>query len=76
MCSIFYEPSEFYTNVNQLVESDKGGVAIAMGWKVKRVDVVNKTVILEDDYEVKYDKCLIATGRSNEENVYFIYIYM
>ncbi|XP_011330996.2 apoptosis-inducing factor 1, mitochondrial [Ooceraea biroi] len=62
--SIFYEPSEFYTNVNQLVESDKGGVAVAMGWKVKKIDVVNKTVVLEDDYEVKYNKCLVATGAS------------
>lgn len=61
--SIFYEPQEFYSNVNHLTESDKGGVAVAMGWKVTKIDVVNKTVTLEDGYEIKYNKCLIATGR-------------
>jgi len=65
--SIFYEPKEFYTNVDQLMSSDKGGVAVAMGWKVKRIDVVNKIVILEDGYEIKYNKCLIATGEYHQE---------
>ncbi|XP_076231623.1 apoptosis inducing factor isoform X2 [Calliopsis andreniformis] len=62
--SIFYEPQEFYTNVNNLIESDKGGVAVATGWKVTKIDVPNKTVTLEDNSEIKYDKCLIATGAS------------
>ncbi|XP_012534213.1 apoptosis-inducing factor 1, mitochondrial isoform X2 [Monomorium pharaonis] len=62
--SIFYEPQEFYTSVTQLNESDKGGVAIAMGWKVTKIDVMNKIVTLEDGYEIKYNKCLIATGAS------------
>nr|XP_033330992.1 putative apoptosis-inducing factor 1, mitochondrial isoform X2 [Megalopta genalis] len=65
--SIFYEPNEFYTNVDSLVESDKGGVAIAAGWKVTKIDVQNKTVTLDDGYEVKYDKCLIATGASPKQ---------
>ncbi|XP_025989791.1 apoptosis-inducing factor 1, mitochondrial [Solenopsis invicta] len=62
--SIFYEPREFYSSVTQLNESDKGGVAVAMGWKVTKIDVINKIVTLEDGYEIKYDKCLIATGAS------------
>ncbi|XP_071569741.1 apoptosis-inducing factor 1, mitochondrial [Temnothorax nylanderi] len=62
--SIFYEPREFYSSVTNLGESDKGGVAVAMGWKVRKIDVVNKTVTLEDGYEIKYNKCLIATGAS------------
>ncbi|CAL1689061.1 unnamed protein product [Lasius platythorax] len=62
--SIFYEPREFYSSVTHLTESDKGGVAVAMGWKVTKIDAVNKTVILEDDHEIKYNKCLIATGTS------------
>ncbi|XP_076656005.1 apoptosis inducing factor isoform X2 [Halictus rubicundus] len=65
--SIFYEPNEFYANVNNLVASDKGGVAIAAGWKVTKIDVQNKTVTLEDGSEVKYDKCLIATGASPKQ---------
>lgn len=63
LCSIFYEPQEFYSSVTQLTESDKGGVAVAMGWKVTNIDVINKTVTLEDGYEIKYNKCLLATGR-------------
>ncbi|KZC15042.1 Putative apoptosis-inducing factor 1, mitochondrial [Dufourea novaeangliae] len=62
--SIFYEPAEFYSQVNNLVESDKGGVAVATGWKVTKIDVQNKTVTLDDGYELKYEKCLIATGAS------------
>lgn len=61
--SIFYEPREFYSAVDHLAESDKGGVAVATGWKVTKIDAINKTVSLEDGYEIKYDKCLIATGK-------------
>lgn len=63
--SLFYEPQEFYSNVSNLIESDKGGVAVATGWKVTKIDVQNKTVVLDDGYEIKYDKCLIATGKYN-----------
>lgn len=45
------------------MKSEKGGVAVASGWKVINVDATNKKVILEDGYEIKYDKCLIATGK-------------
>ncbi|XP_012232840.2 apoptosis-inducing factor 1, mitochondrial isoform X1 [Linepithema humile] len=62
--SIFYEPHEFYSSVTHLTESDKGGVAVAMGWKVTKIDVVNKIAILEDGHEINYNKCLIATGTS------------
>ncbi|XP_029032423.1 apoptosis-inducing factor 1, mitochondrial isoform X2 [Osmia bicornis bicornis] len=62
--SIFYEPPEFYSKIKHLIESEKGGVAVATGWKVTKVDVSNKIVTLDDGYEIKYDKCLIATGAS------------
>ncbi|XP_012148035.1 apoptosis inducing factor [Megachile rotundata] len=62
--SIFYEPPEFYSEVDKLIESEKGGVTVATGWKVTKIDVPNKTVTLDDGYEIKYDKCLIATGAS------------
>lgn len=62
---MFYEPPEFYLNVSDLVESEKGGVAVATGWNVKKIDVSNKTAYLQDDYKIKYDKCLIATGNFN-----------
>ncbi|KAK2586132.1 hypothetical protein KPH14_001406 [Odynerus spinipes] len=62
--SLFYEPREFYTNVDNLMQSDKGGVAVATGWKVIKIDATNKIAVLEDGHEIKYDKCLIATGAS------------
>ncbi|KAF7405262.1 hypothetical protein HZH66_004168 [Vespula vulgaris] len=62
--SLFYEPREFYTNVDKLMELDKGGVAVATGWKVTKIDATNKIAVLDDGYEIKYDKCLIATGAS------------
>ncbi|CAL7944478.1 unnamed protein product [Xylocopa violacea] len=62
--SIFYEPPEFYTEISNLSQSDKGGVAVARGWKVTKIDVPHKTVTLDDGYVIKYDKCLIATGAS------------
>ncbi|XP_043267020.1 apoptosis-inducing factor 1, mitochondrial [Venturia canescens] len=60
--SLFYEPPEFYAKVEHLAESDKGGVAIASGWKVTKIDPYKKIAVLEDGYEIKYDKCLVATG--------------
>ncbi|XP_043502938.1 apoptosis-inducing factor 1, mitochondrial [Polistes fuscatus] len=62
--SLFYEPREFYTNVDKLMQLDKGGVAVAVGWKVTKIDATNKIAVLEDGHEIKYDKCLIATGAS------------
>ncbi|KOX67939.1 Putative apoptosis-inducing factor 1, mitochondrial [Melipona quadrifasciata] len=62
--SIFYEPPEFYSDISNLSQSDKGGVAVATGWKVMKIDVPNKTIMLDDGYEIKYEKCLIATGAS------------
>lgn len=60
--SIYYEPREFYLTIDELMKSEKGGVAIATGWKITKIDAINKKVTLDDGYEVKYDKCLIATG--------------
>jgi len=34
-----------------------------MGWKIVKIDVVNKIAILEDGHEIQYNKCLIATGK-------------
>ncbi|XP_015119109.1 apoptosis-inducing factor 1, mitochondrial [Diachasma alloeum] len=62
--SLYYEPPEFYANVDNLMKSDKGGVAVATGWTVKNIDPFNRIAILDDGYEIKYDKCLIATGTS------------
>ena len=41
---------------------ENGGVSVASGWKVKKLNVNKKLAILEDGYKIKFDKCLIATG--------------
>lgn len=60
--SLFYEPDDFYLKCKDLNASENGGVAVAKGWTVKKLDVINKTAHLDDDTEIKYEKCLLATG--------------
>lgn len=62
--SLFYEPEDFYVDCKCLMEQANGGVAVARGWSVQRVDVAEKKAYLEDGHEIKYRKCLIATGAS------------
>lgn len=61
--SLFYEPNDFYIKCKDLDASANGGVAVARGWTVSKLDVLNKKAYLEDGYEISYDKCLIATGK-------------
>lgn len=60
--SVFYEPDDFYTDCKELLESKNGGVAVARGWIVKKIDVVEQKIYLEDNKQISYEKCLIATG--------------
>ncbi|XP_055636630.1 apoptosis-inducing factor 1, mitochondrial isoform X2 [Toxorhynchites rutilus septentrionalis] len=60
--SIYYEPEDFYIDPAKLLEAPNGGVAIARGYEVQKIDVVNKKAILTDGTEIKYEKCLLATG--------------
>lgn len=60
--SLFYEPEDFYTNILTLQSNPNGGVAVARGWRVDKIDVIEKTAYLEDGAAIKYGKCLIATG--------------
>lgn len=61
--SLFYEPREFFTRITEIQNCKKGGVAIATGWSVTKLDVINKIAYLEDGHEIKFDKCLIAVGK-------------
>lgn len=44
------------------MESEKGGIAVATGWTINKIDAYNKTAYLQNGRPIKYDKCLIATG--------------
>uniref|UniRef100_I3K500 Apoptosis-inducing factor 1, mitochondrial n=1 Tax=Oreochromis niloticus TaxID=8128 RepID=I3K500_ORENI len=60
--SIYFQPPSFYINPEELDSVENGGVAVLTGKKVVHMDVRGNKVKLDDDTEISYDKCLIATG--------------
>lgn len=62
--SLFYEPDDFYVQCKDLLTSANGGVAVARGWSISSLDVVERKAYLENGQEINYGKCLIATGAS------------
>ncbi|XKL61105.1 hypothetical protein PGB90_008162 [Kerria lacca] len=68
---LFFEPDDFYIAIKDLENERKGGVAVARGWTVTKIDARNKKVILEDGTEIEYDKCLLATGNQSKNTLTF-----
>ncbi|XP_039633836.1 apoptosis-inducing factor 1, mitochondrial isoform X3 [Perca fluviatilis] len=60
--SIYFQPPSFYINAEELDGAENGGVAVLTGKKVVHMDVRGNKIKLDDDTEISYDKCLIATG--------------
>ncbi|KAJ4930176.1 hypothetical protein JOQ06_019186 [Pogonophryne albipinna] len=60
--SIFFQPPSFYITAEELSSAENGGVAILTNRKVVHMDVKGNKIKLDDDTEISYDKCLIATG--------------
>ncbi|GAA6235918.1 apoptosis-inducing factor 1, mitochondrial isoform X2 [Lates japonicus] len=60
--SIYFQPPSFYINPEDLDSAENGGVAVLTGKKVIHMDVRGNKVKLDDNTEISYDKCLIATG--------------
>uniref|UniRef100_A0A8C9WMI7 Apoptosis-inducing factor 1, mitochondrial n=1 Tax=Scleropages formosus TaxID=113540 RepID=A0A8C9WMI7_SCLFO len=60
--SIYFQPPSFYVSPQELPRVENGGVAVLTGKKVVHVDVRGNKVRLNDDSEISYDKCLVATG--------------
>jgi len=58
--SVFFLDDEFYVDPKLLNQQENGGVAILTGKRVTKVDVDKKVVRLDNDWEIGYDKCLIA----------------
>lgn len=59
---MFFEPDEFFIDPEDLDDNANGGIAVAQGFSVKKVDAQKRIVTLNDGYEISYDECLIATG--------------
>jgi len=60
--SLYFELPAFYTPIEQLMESPKGGISVLQGKRVSRIDAKAQLAYLEDGTTIGYDKCLIATG--------------
>ncbi|XP_041657869.1 apoptosis-inducing factor 1, mitochondrial isoform X3 [Cheilinus undulatus] len=60
--SIYFQPASFYIKPEELESAENGGVAVLTGKKVVHMDVRGNKVKLDDDSEISYNKCLIATG--------------
>ena len=60
--SIYYEKEAFYCPPGELPTHETGGVAVARGKRVVNLDVAKQTATLDNGWEIKYEKCLIATG--------------
>ncbi|CAG2062417.1 unnamed protein product, partial [Timema podura] len=60
--SLFFEEDNYFVDCKELTSIDDGGVAVARGWEIIKIDVYEKKAYLEDDKVINYDKCLIATG--------------
>lgn len=60
--SLFFEPDAFYCEPKNLPLQEDGGVAVVRGRKVVRIDVYKKKVVLDNNFEIAYDKLLVATG--------------
>lgn len=60
--SIYYEPESFYMNPRTITSLSKGGIAIAKGWTVTKIEPYKRKAILDDGTVINYKKCLIATG--------------
>lgn len=69
--SLFYEPDDFYTECKHLLSNPNGGVAIAKGWSITKLDVIEKLAYLEDGSTIHYGKCLLATGDKR-----FVIVYL
>lgn len=60
--SIFYESEDYFFSVKEMLENKNGGVSVIRGKKVVKIDPVSQTVHLDTGEEIKYEKCLLATG--------------
>ena len=60
--SLLFLEDEFYVKPKFLNREENGGVAVLTGKRVIEVDIEAKRVKLDNNWEIAYDKCLIATG--------------
>jgi len=60
--SLHFEPPTFYTPMEELSDSPKGGISVLSGHRVTKVDAKSQIAYLDDGTKITYEKCLLATG--------------
>ncbi|CAH1267287.1 AIFM1 [Branchiostoma lanceolatum] len=60
--SVFYNPPSFYVEPKELAYQENGGVAVVKGRKVMKLNPQKQVAVLDNGWEIFYDKVLIATG--------------
>ncbi|XP_078683563.1 apoptosis-inducing factor 1, mitochondrial-like isoform X14 [Branchiostoma floridae x Branchiostoma belcheri] len=60
--SVYYNPPSFYVEPKELAYQENGGVAVVKGRKVMKLDPQKQVAVLDNGWEIFYDKVLIATG--------------
>lgn len=59
---IHYDKEKFYCAPEELDQREEGGVAVATGKKVVKLNARKNVATLDDGTTIAYDKCLVATG--------------
>ncbi|XP_078481525.1 apoptosis-inducing factor 1, mitochondrial [Ciona intestinalis] len=59
---VYFEKPDYYCAPNDLPAKSEGGVAVANNTRVVSLNPMDNIATLKDGTEIKYDKCLIATG--------------
>ena len=65
ICSVFFENAEFYVEPKMLSVNEEGGVAVVKNRKVVLIDSQLQKVRLDNGWEIFYDRCLLATGKTS-----------
>lgn len=60
--SIFYEIDEFYLDLKDMSERENGGVSLVKNMRLSKLDPDQNIAHLENGQQIKYGKCLLATG--------------
>lgn len=60
--SLFFEKESFYVEASKLPTLENGGVGLLTGRKVVSISTKDNSVTLDNGAQVKFEKCLIATG--------------
>ncbi|MFH4978201.1 hypothetical protein AB6A40_004910 [Gnathostoma spinigerum] len=59
---VYYEAKGFYVPPSEITEAAHGGVSLLPGHRITKLDTSGHVAYFDDGREIRYGKCLIATG--------------